>query len=156
MSYYTALLNKWPSVQGADLAAKLAALDAETVAGPNIDVAIGDIVGYLAIGGKIAPLQDYAASTQTVSNKNAVDAARTFFVLINTPRISVMQTSVPSVYAAVQGFLSTISADAASGITTNDVQAILGMAATTMPWWQANGYSSPIGTGDLEAAGITQ
>jgi hypothetical protein len=38
-------------------------------------------------------------------------------------------------------------------LTQAQSDAIVAMSATTIPWWQANGYTSPFTLDDLAAAG---
>ena len=63
MAYYDALIAKWPTVQGADTAAKLAALNAETVSGPRKTVPIGDVVTYLRTNALWLPIKAAQATS---------------------------------------------------------------------------------------------
>ncbi len=152
MAYYDALIAKWATLSGSSNE-KLAAINALTVDGPKVDVPISEIVGYLALSGKLAGLQTYAANPPSGANASALVAARELVALIASPNAPAFHMSDPSVYTTVQGFLSALVGDVVTGITATDQAALLGLAATTIPWWQSAGYASPVGMGDLAAAG---
>ena len=152
MAYYDALVARWATLAGT-AAQKLAAINAETVAGPNADVAVSAVVATLALSGKLAGLQTYAQSPPANAVAQAVTAARELVALMSSPNAPAFRMSDPSVYTTVQGFLSALVADVATGITADNQSALLALAATTIPWWTANGYASPISQGDLDAAG---
>lgn len=162
MAYYTALAVAWsagtvPSgvtgnaLTGLSTANKLAAINAWTVPGPNMDVGAGQVLGYLALQGKWTPLQTYA-STGT-GQATAILAAKELVALLSSPAFSTFQMSISAVYMAVAGFLAALAADSGSGILTADVNALLSLAATTTLWWSSIGLTSPISSSDLAAAG---
>jgi len=152
MDYYDALAAKWATLAGTT-EEKLAAINAITIDGPKIDVPISAVVAYLALSGKLAALQAYAAAPPANAEAQALIAARELVALIASPNAPPFRMSQATVYAKVQAFLAALAADAASGVTAEDQNALLALAATTIPWWQSAGYSAPIGTGDLDAAG---
>lgn len=150
MAYYDALKTQWAGLSGTT-AQKLAAINAMTVAGPSQNVAPSAIVAYLALNLKLAPLLKYAANAPaTEAGACAEELAAILQMGSNAPTF---ETSNPAVLATVTGMLQAISADSASGLTASDVTALLALAATTVPWWQANGYTSPFSQADLDAAG---
>ncbi len=151
MAYYDALKTEWAALSGTT-AAKLAAINAMTVAGPKQDVSVSSVVAYLALNAKFANLQSYAASPPTGAQAAAVTAAKEFLAILSTP-VSTFQMSIASIYSTISTFLNALAADPASGITAADVTALLAMTATTIPWWKANGYTSPFTQADLDAAG---
>lgn len=154
MAYYDALVAKWATLAGTT-AEKLAAIDALTLAGPNQDVRATAVVGYLALAGKLAGLQAYAASASTSAPAGV--AAKQFFALLSIPSFTAFEMSDPTVYQAVEAWLNAWAADSATGITADNVAAILALAATTLPWWQApvasggGGLTSPVSQNDLDA-----
>jgi hypothetical protein len=167
---YGALIAAWGSptqlpagvtgtlLNGLSQALKIAAVNGWTVAGPTQDVSGGAVLGYLALSGKLASLETYAGSPPTGSITGfpqAVMAAKQLITLLSYPSFTGFQTSNTTVYATVSNFLSLLAADAASGITSTDVAALLSLTATTIPWWQSVGLTSPISAGDLAAAGLT-
>jgi hypothetical protein len=154
MAYFDALRAQWTTLPAGDTPAqKLAAINALTLAGPAVDVPVGEVAGYLALQGKLSALQAYAASPPAGANATAVVAAKELVTLLGAPSVSVFRMSDAATATAVRNFLNALTADAATGITAQDVAALLGLAATTLPWWQASGYSSPIAQSDLDAAG---
>ena len=50
MAYYDALKAQWATLTGT-VAEKLAAVNAATVTGPNVDVTVPQVVGYLLLNG---------------------------------------------------------------------------------------------------------
>lgn len=152
MAYYDALKAKWATLTGT-VADKLTAINAATVVGPRVDVAISSVVGYLALQAKLSTLQAYASNPPTSAVPQAVVAAKELVTLIATPSIHIFQLTDANTYAAVSNFLNALAGDAGTGIVASDVTALLGMAETTVSWWSANGYSSPISQTDLDAAG---
>lgn len=160
MAYYDALIAKWATLSGTT-EAKLAAINALTVAGPNVDVPVSAVVGYLGENLKLAKLQAYAtAAMQAPAPTEAQIAGAELMALfgmgINAPAF---RMSDPTKYANMQALLTALAGDTASGIVTADVTALLALSATTIPWWQATvtqdggGLSSTVSQADLDAAG---
>jgi hypothetical protein len=145
--YYDALIAKWPSMQGADTAAKLAALNAETVPGPDRKVPVVELMDYLRTNGvwpKIKLSGDLYASSNGAQGSIGAWAAVDYN---NDTRMGTLDVSLP-----VTGLL--LADLVTSGLLTQaQSDAIVAMKNTSTPWWQANGYSSPISAGDLAAAG---
>jgi hypothetical protein len=152
MAYYDALIARWATLAGTT-AEKLAVINSLTVEGPAADVAVSAVVASLALSGKLAGLQAYAQNPPESANPEALVAARELVALMSSPNAPAFRMSDPVVYAPVQGFLTALTADAATGVTADDHAALLALAATTIPWWKANGYASPVSQGDLDAAG---
>ena len=166
MTDYSALISAWnlssatpgalphgvvgTSLHGLSTAAKIEAVNGWTVHGPLQDVDATEVLGYLALAGKLAQLQTYAKTPPATS---AGVAASEFFALLSTPSFSVFRTSLPAVYSGVSTWLNDWAQDPATGVTTGDVAAILDMAATTTPWWQVSSLSGPISDPDLQNAG---
>ncbi len=150
MAYYDALVAEWATLTGTT-ADKLAAIDALTVAGPNVDVAPAAIVAYLALAGKLAALLKYAAAPPaSAAGVAAANLAAVLAMGSNAPSFAMSQ---PGVYAQMDAMRGARAGAAASGLSAAAAAALLALAATTTPWWRAAGYSSPIGAGDLAAAG---
>ncbi|MDX2221129.1 MAG: hypothetical protein SFV21_00180 [Rhodospirillaceae bacterium] len=149
-TYYNALRVKWPTVAGADTAARLAALNAETVAGPPRDVRTSEVLGFLALAGLTTAIEDWVAANPMPSA--ARTAAKELLRIISSPHVQSIETSAPAKLAVVDGMLSALVA--ASVITAEHKTALLALAATTRPWWQASGYTAPISANDLDAAGL--
>lgn len=161
MAYYDALKAEWATLTGT-IAEKLAAVNAATVAGPNVDVTVPQIVGYLLLNGAYLPVSAFAqgATTGNATHDAALAAAKTLMAAITVPNAPTLRMSDPSTYAIIKGMADAVLAqETASPGSTGFTQAVhnglLALAATTVPWWQANGYASPLNGHDLVAAGLT-
>jgi hypothetical protein len=152
MTNYAPLQAEWPNLSGTT-AQKIATLNAMTVAGPNQDVPVSSVVAYLALDLKLATLKNYAASPPSGSNASVVAVAQNFVAMLSVNEPPPFEMSNPMIYSAISGFLTTLATDTNTGIVTADVTALLALAATTLPWWEANGYAGPITGDDLAAAG---
>jgi acetylornithine deacetylase/succinyl-diaminopimelate desuccinylase-like protein len=158
VEYYAALIAKWDTLTGTT-AEKLAAINALVVAGPTLDVPVSALVGYLGLNLKLAKLQAYAANPPSGSGPEAVAVAQEVISLIASPNAPGFGTSDPAILATVTALLEALVADANTGLTSADQAAILALAATSVPWWQASvadggaGLSSPVTQADLDAAG---
>lgn len=141
MPYYTALKAKWPDLSGST-GEKLAQINALTVVGPAQPVSIVDAVTYLRRHGLWLPIKAAAASGASMGAAAAVD-------LNDDPRAGSIDFSLPIVQMMVGDLIdkNLLSKDQAGDLAA--------LGASSLPWWQASGYSSSIGTGDLEAAGLS-
>ncbi len=148
-----ALATLWASISSANptftTAQKLAAVNTQTVAGPNIDVPVVEAAIYLANEGKWAQLISYAQKQLAnlgagVTLTPAEQAGAQLAALIATPQFTAFQTSSAVGLAAATAMLNAIAGDPLSGIASADVTALLALAETTVPWWQANGFAGPI------------
>ena len=155
-----ALAPKWAVITTANpgftTAQKLAALNALMVAGPNADVPVPTVVALLEGQGVYATFFAYCAHAIATLEAGgtltgAQQAAANWAAFIATPGISSVQTSVPAVYSMVSTMMSAIASDSASGLTGAIVSSLLALAATQIPWWQANGFSGPITSAYLTA-----
>jgi hypothetical protein len=149
MAYYDALVAEWATLSaGNSTAQKLAAINAMTVAGPNLDVAVSAVVGYLALNGKLSALQKYAASPPATE---AGIAGAELVALLMCPNAPAFRMSEVATYAAVSAFLNALADDSNSGIAANDVTSLLALAVgPTVTWCQANGYpDAALGGGGL-------
>lgn len=150
MAYYDALIAKWGTLSGTT-AAKLAAINALTVAGPSQDVAPSAIVAYLALNLRLATLLKYAANPPaTEAGAAAAELAAILQMGSNAP---IFASSQAAVLVAVTGMLNAIAADESSGLMSTDAVNLIALASTALPWWQANGYTSPFTQADLDAIG---
>lgn len=161
MAYYDALAAKWATLTGTT-ASKLSQINVLTLPGPNADVAVSAVVGKLMLSGAYLPLAAFAQSAMnsTVTHDNALGAAKMLMAIITTPNAPSFQMSDPASYAGIKGMMDAILAQetatpGSTGFTQMVHDALLALAATTVPWWQANGYSSPFNTNDLAAAGLS-
>ncbi len=157
MTYYDALASEWAAITAANpgytTAQKLAAVNAMTVAGPTVDVPTSAVLNYLMLNVKLVGLEAYAAAPPSGSSPTVVALVKELLAAFGYPAFQIFQTSLAAVYSTVSGMLSAIAGDVNTGLTSADATAILALAQTTIPWWQANGYTSPINNNDLTAAG---
>jgi len=107
----------------------------------------------LMLNTKIVPLQTYAASPPNGSSPTVVALVKELLAGFSYPALTTFQTSNSTIYSTLSGMLTAIAGDVNTGFTSGDSTALLALAQTTTPWWKSNGYSSPIGSGDLTAAG---
>jgi hypothetical protein len=151
VAYYDALVAKWPTLTG-DTDQRLAALAALTVPGPTVDVPISSVEGALGLAGSLTAIEDWLATAPPASL--ARTAARELLRAIASPHIQTFQMSDPTVAAMLAGMLQALVDAGPQLLTQAQVDGLLAMARTHLPWWQANGYAAPISASDLQAAGI--
>lgn len=155
MTNYAPLTAIWGAISGSTDTAKLATLNAMTVAGPPQDVPLGSVIGYLGLAGKLKPLIAYASAPPSGAVPASVAVAEALVTLLQMPNAPGFSMSNPTTYAAVNGMLTQLVADPLSGIAAADPAALLALSATTVPWWQANGFNGPLNQNDLNAAGLS-
>jgi hypothetical protein len=160
MAYYDALIAEWSTLAAGTTAQKLAAINAETVAGPNIAVAVSQVVGSLLLSGGYATLSSFAAGAlnSNATHDAALMAAKTLMALMTVPNSPAIDMSNPTTLAIVKGMADAIlaqetAAPGGTGFTQAVHDGLLALCATSIPWWKVSGYSSPISAGDLSAAG---
>ena len=140
MPYYDALKTKWATLSPGTTAQKLAAINALTVAGPAQSVPISTVVNWLRMNNLWLPIKAAVAFGSSPGAMAAVDLnsdLREQTIDFTLPLVGAMLADLVS-----HGLLSQAQSDA-----------LVAMGATTLPWWQSAGYTSPIGQGDLAAAG---
>lgn len=161
MAYYDALIAKWPSVAGATTADKLAALNAEVVAGPNVDVGVSTVLGELLLAGAYFPLEAFSQGEANgdVVHDSALAAAKSLVKLLANPNATVFEMSDSTKYAQIKGMMDVILAQelaqqGSTGFTQSVHDTLLALSSTTQTWWQANGYRRAINMGDVVVAGL--
>ena len=148
----TVLSQFWATLPASlTTAQKLAQLNATLVAGPPRDVPVSSVLGYLMLNNKLVGLQSYAASPPAGASPGAVVVAKELIAGFAFPSFTGFQMSNPTIYSQVSASLQALASDTLTGITSADVTALLNLAATTVPWWEANGYSGPITAAYLTA-----
>jgi hypothetical protein len=137
MGRYDALAALWATLTGTT-AQKLAAANAMTVAGPSQSVPVLQVMTYLRTNNLWLPIKAAAATSSGAAA--ALDYN-------SDPRVQNIDVTLPIVQAMLADLVS-------HGLLTQaQSDAIVAMSATTIPWWQANGYTSPFTLDDLAAAG---
>jgi hypothetical protein len=158
MAYYDALIAKWATLTGTT-AQKLAAVNALTVAGPNIDVGVSAVVGKLMLLQAYLTLAAFAqgSTTGNTTHDNALGSAKMLMTMISIPNAPSFQMSDPNTFTAVKGMMDAIlaqetAAAGTTGFTQTVHDALLALCATVVPWWQSAGYPRPFDSGDITAA----
>jgi hypothetical protein len=55
----------------------------------------------------------------------------------------------------LKGLLADLVSDEASGISSEDADAVLALSRSSIPWWQANKFSGPVNTYDCIEARLS-
>jgi hypothetical protein len=134
MAYYTALINEWALLTPGTTAAKLAQINAMTVTGtvPTL---------FNTTGAAIFSCLNYTE----------------FLTLTTAQQTQLMQVlAIPG--TLIGGSASTLGAwfvaIFAGKLAGPTITALTALAqGAVQPWWQANGYTSPIDAADLVSAG---
>ncbi len=144
------LAAKWATLAAAPTVVKLAALNATNVAGPPQDIAADRIENFLVTTNKIVALRAFVYQTPATPNAQALLAANYLIAILQGADGGLIRAgSEPGLL----GILSHLSDDARTGITAANVTALINACSPPMPWWQANGFTSPVALSDLIAAG---
>lgn len=141
---------------------KLAAMQGWTVAGPTQDVSIAQVVGYLAIAGKLTALQSYAANPPSGAAASGVQAAKDFTTLLSLGGTTTIAMSEASIASGVEALLAALVADTTnSGITATDQTNLLALAASAPQRWDRTpvaqggaGLPGSLSATDLILAGL--
>jgi hypothetical protein len=165
MAFYDALIAKWATLTGTT-AQKIAAVNALTVTGPNVDVPVSAVVGKLMLMQVYLPLASFAqgSTTGVATHDNALFAAKMLMAMVTTPNAPIFQMSNAQDFATIKEMMDAIlaqetAASGSTGFTQAVHDALLGLCATTIPWWQATitqgggGLSGPVSLADLGPAG---
>lgn len=159
MAYYDALRTEWATLSGST-ADKLAEINALTIPGPAQDVTVRSVVGMLLLNGAYLRASNFAKSTPTgdATHDAALVAMQTLMAWLTVPNAPDVQMSNPTTFGAVKAMgdaalAQELASPNSTGFTQPVHDALLALAATTIPWWQSAGYTSPINQNDLEAAG---
>lgn len=159
MAYYDNLVAQWATLTGT-VDEKLAAINAQTVAGPNVDVAVSTVVGVLMLSGSYLSIAAFANTAPNADpvHDGALISAKTLMALLTIPNVPPFAMSDPTTYARIKGMADALLAqELASSNSTGFTQAVhdalLALPATVLPWWKVNGYTSPFSQSDLDAAG---
>lgn len=132
MAYYDALKTEWATLTGTT-AQKLASINAMTVA-----AAQPAVLSVTAIINAIASA-DFLALT-------ALQLQQMTFLLAGGASVNASPgTTIRAVFQNIFASKATTLANLSALVSPFD--------NATTPWWQANGYASPISPSDLSAAG---
>ena len=159
MTNYAPLVAVWPSLTGTT-DQKLAQINSMTSVGPMADVSVPQVVGFMLLSGAYLPGSKFAQGAVTGNGVHdaALLAMQTLMAVITVPNAPGLNMSNPTVYAEIKGMADAVLAQetatpGSTGFTQTVHDGLLALAATTVPWWQANGFTSMFDSGDLAAAG---
>lgn len=134
MAYYDALIAKWATLTPGTTAQKLAQINAVTVTGSIPTV-------FYITGDQLLNCLDYGE----------------FAVLTPAQQVNLLQICATpgQLLGGASSFIGGLFVAYYAGkLAGPTIAALTALAkAVVMPWWQANGYMSPISAGDLAAAG---
>lgn len=132
MAYYDALITKWGTLSGTT-AQKLTAINTATVASAQPAIlSVNAIINAIASA-------DFLTLT-------ALQLQQMAFLMAGSTSVNASPgTTIRAVFQSVFSGKATTLANLSALVAPFD--------NATIPWWQSNGYSSPIGSGDLTAAG---
>jgi len=146
-----ALSQLWPSLTGSTTSAKIAQVNAMTVAGPNVDVSISQVAGFLLLQGIYPTIASFAqgSTNGNAAHDGALMAAKTFMAWVALPSVPSVHMGLSDVYTAVTAMGNAMVAQetaspGSTGFTQAILNGLLALAQTTQPWWQANGFSGPV------------
>ena len=157
-----ALSQEWSSLSGSTVADKLASLNAMTVAGPNVDVSIQQVAGYLLLQGVYPTIATFAEGSpnNTQPHDGALSAAKSFMAWVTMPNPPDVHFSQSAVAAAVTQLGNAMVAQetaspGSTGFTQAVLDGLLALGQTTLPWWQANGFGGPVTSTDVANERLT-
>jgi hypothetical protein len=134
----------------------LAQLNAMTVPGPVVDIPVHGFESYLAVAGVLLAVENWLDAHPPGPHPTPPTATqiamREMLRVVASPHSGMLGVSNPIVMTDVKNILNSIQA--AGVMTTQQVNDIIAMSATTVSWWHANGYPAPINDSDLKAAGL--
>jgi hypothetical protein len=139
--YYDALVAKWATLSGTT-AEKLAAINALTLAGPNVPVPVLQVMTYLRTNNLWMAIK----ASATPGAQAAVDYN-------SDPRVQTLDVSLP----IVQGMIADLVTH--SLLTQTQANEIIAMGNVGIPWWKmpvasgGGGLKGHVGMNDLIAAG---
>jgi hypothetical protein len=139
MSYYDALIAKWPTLAAGTVSDRLAAINALTVPGPSAPVPIVAVTEYLRSNNLWLAIK--AATATSPGAAAAVDYN-------SDTRAQTIDFSLPIVGQMLADLVGRAL------LSQQQSDAMVALGATTLPWWKANGYRAPITGQDLVEAGL--
>jgi hypothetical protein len=156
-----ALAQAWANLSG-DTASKLAQINAMTVDGPNVDVDIQQVAGYLLLQGIYPTLTAFAAGSpnSNATHDAALTAAKSLVAWVGLQNAPPVHMSQPAVLAAVTSLGNAVVAQetavpGSTGFTQAILNGLLALGQTTQFWWLANGFNGPVTMSDAIIAGLS-
>ena len=151
-----------PLAAGMTADAKRTAVNAWTIAGPPRDVPPVKVAALLLLDQTYQKIEAFAATAATgvPTHDAALAAAQTLMIWLEKQQDVIIMMSDPAVYAVVQAMGNAIVAQetatpGTTGFTQSVLDALLALAATTVPWWQSVGLTSAVSADDCVVAGLS-
>lgn len=133
---------------------KLSTLNDMKVAGPAQNCSRNAIKAILMGAGVLGKMQAYVTSPD--ATQPCLIATNYLLTIVDYEAAvagDVFPVSEPANLALIQDIAPNLLSDPANGMTQNDLDRIMALITPLVPWWQANGFSSPVLVNDLIAAG---
>jgi hypothetical protein len=144
----------WPTLNGT-VDEKLTAVNALMVDGQTVDVSVSAVSGYLALHLKLAGLFAYADNPPSDANSAALVAAKNLAAVLRLANAPSFNTANTQTYSVLEASLSMIASDPKSGLTPDDVTALMKLAQTKLSWVRSVGYQQDmLSQDDLIRAGV--
>jgi hypothetical protein len=150
---YQALATVWATLPNDITLNKLIVLNNMTLPGEPVDVSIAQVESYLVNKNKLGPLTSYLIAPPSDAVPQAVIAGNYLLVLLSGLGGPTITTSETATQELINEFLAAMVSDPHTGFSQADVDALLAMTISQVPWWQVHGFPAPIGLTDLIAAG---
>lgn len=147
MGNIAALQAIWPTLPGLPTMQKLTILNNKMVPGPPQDISTVVLSDFLTSKNILQSITEYVYKG---TNQSALIGCNYLLVLLSG---SIIHTSIPTNFAAVQQLGAGLLADPVTGVTQADVIELLSIVAPPTVWWKVNGFEGPISLTELIAAG---
>lgn len=147
----TALQTTWAGLGAGSTLTKLGTINAMVVANTPQDISVEPVRSYITNKGKMAGLLTFVNNTPSTPLGGSLLACNYLLAILNGADGGYLRAGTESGLLTI---LSGITDDARTGFVAADVTALNSIVTSPkVPWWQANGYSTPITLADLIAAG---
>ena len=120
------------------------------------DVSANEVLHYFGVHPRtLRQLQGYAlAADSAAAPTDAQLAAADFFAMLTFSGFKMFQTSDAATLAQITTMLQAIASDPASGVTGDDVAAVLALADVSQTWAQAHNYGDFVSNLQLDERGL--
>jgi hypothetical protein len=154
---HAALRAVWP--EHGSLPAKIALVNSMEVPGPTQDIPLSAIrerlaprMGHLECFALAARTREIRAWLRMPPVSQSVTSAVYLLQLLASAERAIGQHKLP----VLKSLLADLAGDEASGVSRELADEVLALSRSTVPWWQAHGFSQPgVGVYDAIAAGVS-
>lgn len=133
---------------GTTAATMLTDMTTKSLSGPNQDVSVSTVVGFLMLESDFLTLQSFSQSTTTgnTTHDAALNAAKMLMALVTTPNAPSFAMSNPTTYASIKALADAILAQetatpGTTGFTQTVHDGLLALAAVSQSWADQNGWT---------------